>query len=85
MNTFQLIYSIIGIVLFPIFYCYSACKKVRECRENHKEFNYYYSKSDEDTAYFEAFLTAIFLAAIFPITILIFICNRIVGKILKKL
>lgn len=34
---------------------------------------------------FEAFLTAIFLAAIFPITILIFICNRIVGKILKKL
>ena len=85
MNTFQLIYTVIGVMLFPILYCYYAYKKVREYRENHKKFNYYYSKSDEDNAYFEAFLTAIFLAAIFPITKLIFICNRIVGKILKKL
>ena len=60
-----------------------------------KETRYIYPEENEEeclrmlkyalTLDFEAFLTAIFLAAIFPITKLIFICNRIVGKILKKL
>ena len=78
-------------------YCgfYINMKKVEFWINDEKETRYIYPEENEEeclrmlkyalTLDFEAFLTAIFLAAIFPITKLIFICNRIVGKILKKL